>query len=80
MKIPIRNCGTKPLTLFIEVLCDTYTIPVEGEAIVTLQDDQPHSIDLYDDQITIWNESAEAAIVEIIEWSPHCSQLNRSNP
>ena len=68
------------MTLFIEVLCDTYTIPAEGEAIVTLQDGHPHSIDLYDDQVTIWNEGFERAVVEINEYTPHCSLLNRSNP
>jgi hypothetical protein len=66
VRIPIRNKGAKPLTVFIEPICDQYEVPVGGEAVVILEDGRPHSIDLFDDAwVSIWNEGVEQAIVEI---------------
>ena len=68
MKIPIRNYTDGPLMLFIETICDEYEIPHDGEAIVTLEDGQPHSIDIHSggQWITIWDEGREInATVEV---------------
>lgn len=68
MRVPIRNYLSTPLTIFIEPVCDQYEVPVGGEAIVTLEDGYPHSIDLHPDQwISIWNEGPEWAQVEIFD-------------
>jgi len=65
MKLPIRNNTAKPLHLFIEIFCDEYEIPPGGEAIVTLEDDRPHSIDVNEGGITIWDEGVERAFIEL---------------
>jgi len=66
VKPPIRNRGSKPLPLLIEVRCKEYTVPIGGEAIVTLDDSRAHSIDVHaEDFITVWNEGKEQADVEI---------------
>ncbi|WP_426387618.1 hypothetical protein [Sphingobium sp. R-21] len=66
MRLPIRNYLSTPLTIFIEPICDQYEVPVGGEAIVTLEDGHPHSIDVHPDQwVSIWNEGQELAQVEI---------------
>jgi hypothetical protein len=65
VRLPIRNNTGRPLRLFVEVYCDEYEIPAGGEAIVGLEGGPEHSIDLYDDQITIWNEGLADAEVEI---------------
>jgi hypothetical protein len=65
MKLPIRNNTAKPLHLFIEIFCDECEIPPGGEAIVTLEDGRPHSIDVYEGGITIWDEGVERAIIEV---------------
>ncbi len=65
MRIPIRNKGDRPITLFIEVQCDQYEIPAGGEALVRLEDRRPHSIDLYDGWVTVWDEGFNAS-VEVI--------------
>ena len=65
MKLPIRNKTSESILLFIEVTCEEYEIPAGGEALVTLEDGQPHSIDLHDRQITVWNEGYERALVDI---------------
>ncbi|MGE0668865.1 MAG: hypothetical protein AB7O49_20100 [Sphingomonadales bacterium] len=51
--------------LVIEPLCAEYEIPEGGAAEVTLADGCSHSIDIYEQQITIWNEGIEDALVEI---------------
>ena len=66
MKLPFRNYHPTPLTIFIEPECDAYEVPVGGMAIVTLEDGQPHSIDVHPEQwISIWNEGYTKALVEI---------------
>lgn len=65
MRIPIRNKGDRPLTIFVELQCDQFEVPVGGEAIVRLADGQPHSIDVDDAWVTIWDESGDAS-VEVI--------------
>ena len=57
MKLPIRNHSASPLTLVIEPLYESHEIPPGGEAIVTLQDGQPHSVDVHDGLwVTVWND------------------------
>ena len=65
MRVPIRNRGDGPLTVFVEVQCDQFEVPVGGEAIVRLQDGRPHSIDVEDGWVTIWDEGCNAS-VEVI--------------
>ena len=66
MKLPIRNYTENPLTLFIEPLCEEYFVPPNAEAIVRLEDNYPHSIDVYKSQVTIWNEACNEAVVELV--------------
>jgi hypothetical protein len=67
MKLPIRNRTGQPLTLFIEPYCDQYDIPQDGEAIVTLADGAPHSLDLNSaEMVSIWDEGGSLATVEIV--------------
>lgn len=67
MKLPIRNYLSVPLTLFIEPLCRQHEIPPGGEAIVTLQDGCPHSIDFHPDNwVSLWDEGTDPmASVEV---------------
>ncbi len=65
MRIPIRNKGEKPLTVFVELQCDQFEVPIGGEAIVRLADGRPHSIDVDSDWVTIWDEGGDAS-VEVI--------------
>ncbi|WP_010123173.1 hypothetical protein [Sphingomonas sp. KC8] len=54
------------MTIFIEPICEQYEIPAGGEAVVTLEDGCPHSIDIHPDNwVSIWNEGSEFAVVEI---------------
>lgn len=68
MRIPIRNKSNRPLTVFIEVQCEQVEVPVGGEAIVRLEDGRPHSIDIDDAWVTIWDEGSNASI-EVISSS-----------
>jgi hypothetical protein len=65
MRMPIRNKGDRPLTVLVELQCDQFEVPVGGEAIVRLEDGRPHSIDLEDGWVTIWDEGGDAS-VEVI--------------
>ncbi len=65
MRIPIRNKSESPLTVFVELQCDQFEVPVGGEAIVRLADGRPHSIDVDRDWVTIWDEEGDAS-VEVI--------------
>ena len=65
MRIPIRNKLDRVLTIFVELECDQYEVPVGGEAIIRLEDGHPHSVDIDDAWVTIWNEGG-IATVEII--------------
>lgn len=67
MRIPIRNKGESPLTLFVELQCDQFEVPVGGEAIVRLADGRPHSIDVARDWVTIWDEEGDAWVEVILE-------------
>jgi hypothetical protein len=67
MKLPIRNRTPEPLTLFIEPYCDEHEIPPEGEAIVTLADGHPHSLDFHPENlVSLWDEGETQAIVEVV--------------
>lgn len=68
MRLPIRNRGSRSLTVFVELQCDRFEVPVGGEAIVRLADDRPHSIDVDDAFVTIWDEGGNASI-EVISIS-----------
>jgi hypothetical protein len=65
MRIPIRNKGNRPLTVFVELQCDQFEVPIGGEAIVRLEDGSPHSIDVDDAWVTVWDEVGNAS-VEVI--------------
>jgi len=67
VKLPIRNYLTVPLTLFLEPWCDQYKVPPGGEAIVTLEDGCPHSIDFHPDNwVSLWDEGGDPmATVEV---------------
>lgn len=65
MRLPIRNKGDRPLTVFIELQCDQFEVPVGGEAIIRLAKGHPHSIDIDDAWVTIWDEGGNAS-VEVI--------------
>ncbi len=57
MRLPIRNHTANTITLFIEPQCRQHDIPPGGEAIVTLEDGRPHSIDLHSEQwVSLWDE------------------------
>ena len=71
MRIPIRNKGDRPLTVFVELQCDQFEVPVGGEAIVRLADGRPHSFDVDSDWVTIWDEGGDAS-VEVISKSDKC--------
>lgn len=65
MRLPIRNKGNRPLTLFVEPFCDQFEVPIGGEAIIRLDDGLPHSIDIYETRVTIWDEGFDGT-VEIV--------------
>lgn len=66
MKLPIRNYTSEPLTLFIEPYCDEFQIPAGREAIVTIDDGRPHSIDVHPHNwVSLWNEGSSFAEVQI---------------
>lgn len=68
MRLPIRNYLSSSLTIFIEPICDQFEVPAGGEAVVTLEDGRPHSIDVHPDNwISIWNEGPEFVEVEIFD-------------
>lgn len=68
MKLPFRNYLATPLTIMIEPGCDEYQVSSGGEAVVTLEDGHPHSIEIYPDQrISIWNEGEGIAVVELFD-------------
>ncbi len=67
MKLPIRNYTSTGLTLSVEPYCDEYEIPPQGEALVILDDGEPHSLDFHPENfVTLWNEGGGDAIVEIV--------------
>jgi len=65
--MPIRNYLPNSLTLFIEPICEQHEIPSGGEAIITLEDGQPHSLDYHpEDWISLWDEGRNLrAVVEV---------------
>ena len=67
MKLPIRNRTSTPLTLFIEPHCDQHEISAGGEAIVTLDDGETHSLDIHPENwVSLWNEGASLAVVDVV--------------
>jgi hypothetical protein len=71
MKLPVRNRNSAPLLLIIEPFYETFEIPPGGEALVTLRDGCPHSIDVHEDHcLTIWNESTFPAEVVVFSTQP----------
>ena len=69
VKLPIRNRSNKPFTLFMEPYCDEYEVPPGAEAIVLLSDDprHPHSIDVCEDQLSVWDEGGTPRVeVEVV--------------
>lgn len=71
MKLPIRNYLPVPLTLFIEPWCDQYEIPSGGEAIVTLEDGRPHSIDFHPNNwVSLCDEGIDPLVTATVEVYP----------
>ena len=68
MRLPIRNYLATSMTVFIEPICEQHEGPAGGEAVITLEDGYPHSIDYHPDNwVSIWNEGPEFAAVEIFD-------------
>lgn len=65
MRLPIRNTYDRPLNIFMEPMCDQFEVPVDGMAIVRIEDGMLSLIDVNDAWVTIYDESCEA-IVEIV--------------
>ena len=79
MKLPIRNYSSMPLTLFIEPYCEQHEIPPGGEAVVTLDDGEPHSLDFHPDNwVSLWDEGWTKAEVSV--FPTHQSLEFRSIP
>jgi hypothetical protein len=51
----------------MEPLCDQHEVPVGGEAIIRLEDGPPHSIEIDEAWVTIWDEAASATVEVISE-------------
>lgn len=66
MRLPIRNKTERTLHVFIEPWCDNYELPPKGEAFVHLEDGHPHSIDVFDGQVSIWSEGAKEVRVDVV--------------
>jgi len=62
MRLPITNICDRPLTVFVEAMCNQYEVPPGGMAIVRIEDGMLNSIDLDDAWITIWDDSCEATV------------------
>lgn len=67
MKLPIRNRMSKPLVLIIEPLGEDHTVPPGGEAVVSINDGELHSIDVSDDHIIIWDEGSFDTTVAVAD-------------
>ncbi|MDZ7896364.1 MAG: hypothetical protein U5M50_16270 [Sphingobium sp.] len=50
------------MTVFVELQCVQVEVPVGGEAIIRLADGCPHSIDVDDRWVTIWDEDGSASV------------------
>lgn len=67
MQLPTRNRSSKPLTLFIEPYCDEFEIAPDAEAIITLTDGAPHSLDFHSEScVSLWDEGERPAVVEVV--------------
>src|SRR3546814_1356828 len=72
----IRNYLSSSLTIFIEPICDQFEVPAGGEAVVTLEDGRPRSIDVHPDNwISIRSEERrvgkECVSTCRSRWSPY---------
>lgn len=67
MRLPIRNKRNQTLTIFVEPHCDEFEVPIGGEAIVRLEDGPPHSIDISETQVTIWDEGLDGTVEILAE-------------
>ncbi len=67
MRLPIRNKTEKALTIFVELQCDQFEVPVGGEAIIRLADGPPHSIDVSEGWVTVWDEDGSATVEIVTE-------------
>lgn len=68
MRLPIRNHSRESLTVLIEPMCYEHPLAVGEEAIVRLEDGLPHSIDISEGWVTIWDEGCNAT-VEVVSKS-----------
>ena len=65
MRLPIRNRSDKPIALVIEPHVTEYELPPGAVAAVLLEDGLEHSIDVFEDQVTVWNQGGADAEVRI---------------
>ena len=81
MRLPIRNYLSAPMTVFIEPICDQYEVPAGGEAVITLEDGHPHSIDLHPDNwVSVWNEGPQLAVVELFDQHQFSTPIQSAEP
>ncbi len=62
MRLPIRNTSRKPLTIFMEPMCDTFLVPVGGQAILRIADGDFDSIDVQDNDVCVYDNGCEATV------------------
>ena len=68
MRLPIRNYLAEPLLVFMEPYCDEHEVPPGGEAIITLEDGCPHSIDVHPGSwVSVWDEGRKRGTVEVFD-------------
>lgn len=65
MRLPIKNNFDRPLTVFMEPMCNQFEIPPGGEAIVRIEDGFLGPIEFEDAWVTIYDTSC-CASVEIV--------------
>ena len=66
MKLLINNSTDKPITLFIEPWCEERKFPPGAEAIVYFGDMDLHTIDIHENQLSIYDEGTKDFSIEVI--------------
>lgn len=67
MRLPIINKFDRPLTVFMEPICDQFEIPPGGKAIVRIDDGYLHSIEFADAWVTVFDDSTRACVEVVCE-------------
>lgn len=66
MRLPISNCLSGPLTIFVEPYCDQYDVPAGGVAWITLSEGD--GIEIYSEcWVTIWDNGPGEVTVEVLD-------------